>query len=125
MLCTVCKRNKLFPVLFFASLVARLYFVMFSTFWILYLTSYVGTILEDDKEVSSLYAKLMMISIIIGLSFSPIVGFFADRVTPLVMIPMAFILRALAIGLFYFIKDPTHTYAFVVGSLLVLGTTCE
>lgn len=98
---------------------------MFSTFWILYLTSYVGTILEDDKEVSSLYAKLMMISIIIGLSFSPIVGFFADRVTPLVMIPMAFILRALAIGLFYFIKDPTHTYAFVVGSLLVLGTTCE
>lgn len=42
----------MFPVLFFACFVTRLYYVMFSTFWILYLTSYVGTVLEDDKEVT-------------------------------------------------------------------------
>ena len=35
-----------------ASFVTRLYYVMFSTFWILYLTSYVGTVFEDDKEVT-------------------------------------------------------------------------
>jgi len=39
-----CKKNKIFPVLFMASFVTRLYYVMFSTFWVLYLTSYVGTI---------------------------------------------------------------------------------
>ena len=52
LLCTMCKRNKLFPVLFFASMVTRLYYVMFSTFWILYLTSYVGVYLKDDEEGS-------------------------------------------------------------------------
>lgn len=33
-------------------MVTRLYYVMFSTFWILYLTSYVGVYLKDDEEVS-------------------------------------------------------------------------
>lgn len=31
-----------------ASFVSRLYYTMFSTFWVLYLTSYVGTSLVDD-----------------------------------------------------------------------------
>ena len=39
-----CKKNKIFPILFMASFVTRLYYVMFSVFWILYLTSYVGTV---------------------------------------------------------------------------------
>ena len=47
-----CKRNKLLPVLFVASCVTRLYYILFSTFWVLYLTSYVGTLLENDKQAS-------------------------------------------------------------------------
>ena len=43
-----CRENKIYPVLFMASFVSRLYYTMFSTFWVLYLTSYVGTSLVDD-----------------------------------------------------------------------------
>ena len=98
---------------------------MFSTFWILYLTSYVGEYLEDDDEVSNLYAKLMIISVVFGLAFSPLIGYFSDRTSPLVSIPLSFLLRASSIGLFIMIKNPTHIYAFAVGTLLVVGTTCE
>ena len=125
LLFTMCKRNKIFPVLFLASMVTRLYYVMFSTFWILYLTSYVGTYLKDDAEVSSLYAELMLISVGCGLSFSPIVGMITDKVSPLITLPLAFSLRAFAVLLFFFIDNPTHVYAYAVGALLVLGTTCE
>jgi len=67
----------------------------------------------------------MIISVVVGLSLSPLVGFIADRVSPLITLPCAFLIRATAIGMFVFIKNPTHVYAFAVGSLLVLGTTCE
>ena len=125
LLCTMCRRNKIFPVLFLASMVTRLYYVMFSTFWVLYLTSCVGEYLEDDAEVSKLYAKLMIISVVIGLAFSPFIGMITDKVSPLITLPFAFSLRAISILLFCFIVNPTHIFAFAVGSLLVLGTTCE
>ena len=94
------KKNKLIPVLFMASFITRLYYVMFSTFWILYLTSYVGTVFEDDKEVSKCYSNLMLISIVFGIAFSPLIGMFTDRVSPRVTLPTAFLLRATGILLF-------------------------
>ena len=101
-----CKRNKLLPVLFVASCVTRLYYILFSTFWVLYLTSYVGTLLEDDKQVSTLYANLMLCSVIVALSFSPLIGLGVDRFSPRITLPVAFLCRASSIALFYFIHDP-------------------
>ena len=115
----------MFPVLFFACFVTRLYYVMFSTFWILYLTSYVGTVLVDDEEVTQVYAKLMMCSVGFAIALSPIIGIFTDKFSPRVTLPCSFLLRAFAIVLFYFIDNPTSFYAYAVGSLLVLGTTAE
>ena len=115
----------MFPVLFFASFVTRLYYVMFSTFWILYLTSYVGTVLEDDEEVTSVYANLMLVSVAFAISLSPVIGIFTDRYSPRITLPVSFLIRAFAIVLFWFIDDPTTFYAYMVGSLLVLGTTAE
>lgn len=102
-----CKREKIFVVLFIASSVTRLYYVMFSTFWILYLTSYVGTILEDDQQVSDLYANLMLCSVTFAVALSPLIGCYTDKVSPRVTIPSAFLLRAIAIGMFMLIEDPT------------------
>ena len=121
----VCKKNLIFPVLFFACFVTRLYYVMFSTFWLLYLTSYVGTVFEDDKEVSSTYAKLMMCSVAIAIALSPLIGIFTDKVSPRVTLPTAFMFRALAVLLFCFVDNPTHFYAYFCGSLMVIGTTAE
>ena len=125
LLCYVCKQNNLFPVLFFASSVTRLYYVLFSTFWVLYLTSYVGDILENDDEVSSLYANLMLCSVTIGLTFSPLIGAFSDRISPSVTLPLTFIFRAIGVALFIFIENPKHVFAYAVGTWLVLGTTAE
>ena len=108
-----------------ASFVTRLYYVMFSTFWILYLTSYVGTVFEDDKEVSTCYGNLMMISCTVGIGVSPLIGIMTDRCSPRLTIPFAFLFRAGAIGMFLKIDDPTDVYAFIVGTLLVMGTTME
>ena len=103
----------------------RLYYVMFSTFWVLYLTSYVGTVFENDEEVSQAYANLMLCSVVVAISFSPLIGLFVDKVSPRIAIPVAFLLRACAVGLFYFLEDPTQPYAYVVGTMLVFGTTFE
>ena len=89
------------------------------------MTSYVGTLIEDDEHVSKLYANLMLCSVTAGLCFSPLVGIFTDKVSPRVTIPVSFLLRATAIGLFYFIEDPRHGFAFAVGTLMVIGTTSE
>ena len=89
------------------------------------MTSYVGTVLKDDEEVSYVYANLMLVSVAFAISLSPLIGAFTDRVSPRVTLPVSFLLRALAIVLFYFISDPTTFYAYAVGSLLVLGTTAE
>lgn len=98
---------------------------MFSTFWILYLTSYVGTLLEDDSEVAKVYANLMLCSVTVAIAFSPLIGMFTDTVSPRVTLPSAFLVRAAAIALFYFIDNPKHVYAYCVGTLMVLGTTAE
>ena len=98
---------------------------MFSTFWILYLTSYVGTVFADDDEASKAYANLMLCSVTVAIAFSPLIGIITDRVSPRITLPCAFLFRAIAIGLFHFIDDPTHPLAYIVGTLMVLGTTAE
>ena len=98
---------------------------MFSTFWVLYLTSFVGTILEDDKEVSTLYANLMMCSIVIAIAFSPLLGVFTDRVSPQIVLPVSFLIRATAVGMFMFVDNPKKPFAYIAGSLMVTGTTAE
>ena len=40
-------------------------------------------------------------------------------------LPAAFTFRAIGIGLFIFIENPKHIFAYAVGTWLVLGTTCE
>ena len=103
----------------------KLYNILFSTFWVLYLTSFVGTVFSDDKEVTQCYANLMICSIVVACTASPLIGIFVDRVSPRVTLPVSFLIRGFGIVLFTFIKDPTHGYAYFVGTILVLGTSCE
>jgi len=67
----------------------------------------------------------MLCSVAVAISFSPLIGIFADKVSPKFTLPFSFLMRASAIALFYFIKDPTKPFAYFVGTLLVLGTTAE
>ena len=67
----------------------------------------------------------MLCSVAVAISFSPLIGIFADKVSPKFTLPFSFLVRAFSIALFYFIDDPTKPFAYLVGTLLVLGTTAE
>ena len=45
-----CDRNKNFYLLFGASMVTKTYFILFSTFWLLFITSFVPDKVKDDTE---------------------------------------------------------------------------
>ena len=67
----------------------------------------------------------MLCSVIIGLGFTPLLGVVADKLSPQLTNPAYFLIRATGIALFYFIKDPTHAYAYCVGAFLILATSFE
>ena len=105
-------------------MVSKLYIVMFSCFWLLYLSSYVGE-LYDDKGAQTLYAKVMVASIIVGGLLAPVTGKLVDKVNPRILLPVAFILRALTIVLFYFVSDPEGFLSFLSAILMVMMTANE
>ena len=67
----------------------------------------------------------MLCSVIVALSFSPVIGIIVDKVSPRITLPSAFLIRATSIAMFYFIEDPASPFAYATGTLLVFGTTCE
>lgn len=105
-------------------MVARLYFVMFSTFWLLYLQSFVPDLFSAN-EAKALYAKVMIASVVVGLLFTPFIGKAVDTVNPKIVLPLAFFFRGLSVAMFLFVKDPRGIYSYVCGVLMVIGTSCQ
>jgi MFS family permease len=119
-----CKKNPTLIVLFFGSAISRLYYVMFSTFWLLYLLSFVGTY-YDKAGAQDIYSRVMLCSVAGGVIVAPLIGKAVDSVNPKIVIPIIFSLRFVAIVLFLLVQDPTSWYSYVCATLMVMGTTCE
>lgn len=110
--------------MFAGSMISRLYFVMFSTFWLLYLLSYVPEYYDKEKA-ESIYAKVMIVSVIFGLIFAPLWGKLVDTASPRIVIPLAYFTRGISVVFFFFSNDPTSWYSFFCGVLMVIGTCFE
>ena len=67
----------------------------------------------------------MIISIVCGVAFVPLVGKLADSVNPQIMLPASCFTRFLSIVGFYFIGDVSSIYSYVISILMVLGTLME
>jgi MFS family permease len=67
----------------------------------------------------------MIVSVVAGLLFMPFFGKFADKCSPRITLPVCFGIRALALGAFMFIKDPSGYFSYAVSTLLVVGTGAE
>ena len=67
----------------------------------------------------------MIVSVVIGLLGTPLLGILCDRVSPTITIPTAFASRCVTMILFLFIQDPSKFYAYLVAVLLVLTTSFE
>lgn len=67
----------------------------------------------------------MITSVVLGLLLVPVVGKMADLLDPRIMMPCAFLTRALGVVAFMYIKTPNSIYSYCVSVLLVLGTVME
>ena len=102
-----------------------MYFILFSTFWLLFITSFIGKEVKDDAQAQYIYASVMIISVIFGLASLPLFGCFADKVGPAITIPTAFYIRFFALALFTQVRNPTHFYSYVCSVLMIIGTAFE
>jgi len=112
-------------VCFIGCGITKLYAILFSTFWLLFITSFIGTKIKDVDQAKTIYSNVMMVSVVLGVLLVPVVGKMADRISPVFMLPFAFLTRAAAVVMFCYIRDPSSIYSYCVSVSLVLGTVLE
>ena len=55
----------------------------------------------------------------------PLIGLFADKVSPTITIPTAFLARFSSMLMFMFVTDPTKFYSYICAVLMIFGTAFE
>ena len=102
-------------------MVSKLYSILFSTFWLLFILA----LEPNQKKAQTIYQYVMIVSIVCGIAFVPLVGKLADNVNPQIVLPLSCITRFLACVGFLFIKNPAHIFSYFISIMLVLGTLME
>jgi hypothetical protein len=77
-LCKACKENKTIPICFVGSFVGKSYAILFSNFWLLFITSFIPNVVEDDDAAKTIYQYVMIVSVVVGLSVMPFIGKWCD-----------------------------------------------
>ena len=121
-----CKSNKMIPACFVGCGITKLYMILFSTFWLLYIESFYPDGQQDGyKEAKQIYSNVMIVSVVFGVIFVPLFGKVADVCNPQWVLPFGFFCRALTVIMFYFSVSPNGYYAYGVSVLMVLCTGME
>lgn len=60
----------------------KLYTVLFSTFWLLFVSSFIGTKLENKEQAQKIYSDVMLVSVVLSLLTIPLVGKVVDMFNP-------------------------------------------
>lgn len=84
-------------------MISKLYLILFSTFWLLFISSFIGTKIPDADAAKLIYSNVMMISVIIGCILAVGVGKVIDTFNPQVVLPLSFVIRLGSIVMFCFI----------------------
>ena len=119
-----CKSNKVLILLMVGGMVNCLFYDLWSTYFILYIDSFVPDKLSED-EAKSLFSRIMLVSMICGILFVPVVGLAVDRVNPKLLLPLPSIFRGSALLMFHFNTTPDDWFAYVSTSLIVMGHAAE
>ena len=84
-----------------ASSISKLYLLLFSTFWLLFISSFIGTkYVADADQAKIIYSNMMLVSVVLGVLGSPLMGYIVDNYNPKWVIPMAFGIRAAGVAFF-------------------------
>lgn len=120
------REKKVIPVTWCISMVTKTYSILFSTFWLLYILSFIQTgEVASTQEAETIYQYVMIVSVVCGMACVPIVGRLADNVNPQIMLPVSCLFRLSSIVGFYFIEDPKSYYSYGISTAIVLGTLLE
>jgi MFS family permease len=124
--CQACSKNKLIPVCFVGSGITKLYGILFSNFWLLFIASFIKTgEVENEEDAKLIYSNVMIVSVVLGILIVPVVGKLSDKYTPKILLPLAFLVRFIGVVMFMFIKNPKSIYSYCVSVFLVMGTAME
>lgn len=106
-------------------MLTKLYSILFSTFWLLFIQSFVGHEVASQKDAQQIYTNVMMTSIVVGTCSIHVVGKFSDKCNPRIAMPLSFLARLMTIVLFLQIEDPGTYYCMITSCVMMLGTMME
>ena len=84
----------------------KLLTVVFSTYLILWIQTFIGNGLKDDNEAKDIYIKIMIFSVLASSIIFPIVGRLCDSFEPRNILPFSFLIRCLSTVLFCMLNHP-------------------
>lgn len=122
---TECKNNAKYPVCLFAYMVHSPIIPLFSMTGILWIASFIdeGKV-ENDLDAKKIYKHATVIAMLSALILLPFIGTLSDKVSPLVALPLSFLLRSFVAGSFQFVKDPNSIFTiFLFTALVVVSAT--
>ena len=121
-----CIKNPAIPVAIFGGIVVRLILILFNTFLLLWVISFVDSgYLKSEADAMMIYVKIN----IMGVCFA-VVGFFIlhkyiDRVPIKYSVTCSFMFRCIAMVGFLKIKKPDAAYTYLVLIMALVGSQFE
>jgi len=122
------------PVLFMCMVggtITKLISVLFSTYLILWIQTFVTgsngspKILSSKEQGKQIYSNIMVIATLISAFVLPLVGKLCDLYSPKYTIPFAFIFRSGTTILFSYIEDPRSFGSLGVCIAMIIATIVE
>jgi len=100
-LCQVLCEDARYITALLSAMIIRLVTVLFSVYLLLWVTSFVDSgIVASEKAAAVLYSKIALIAVGFLVICLPLAGILADKISPRIVIPVAFLTRALSIVAF-------------------------
>ena len=125
------RENPVLGICMIGASITRLLSVLFSTYLILWIQTFVSgeqgnpRLVESREAGKTIYQNIMVISVLVSAFVFPFVGAASDYYSPKTMIPGAFLFRAFMTYLFSFVTDPNSWRSFIVSILMIIATIVE
>jgi hypothetical protein len=109
------KGNLSITLCLFGNLVIRLSVVLYSSFLLLWITSFVDNgVLKSEEEAKSAYQVISIVATCVSCLCQPFAGKFADLCPAHITIPFAYLFRGLAAAGLVWLDAPNTWLAYAV-----------
>lgn len=120
------KKKPILLVSVIGATITRLISVLFSSYLILWIQTFVDAgLLENENVGKDIYTFIMVASALVSVFVFPMAGFIVDYFPSKYTVPGSFIFRCLTTFLFWCIERPDTTMAYTVCIMMVVGTIIE